>query len=110
MSERADPHLTPYLDTVERVIELALGTDDLDRTVPTCPDWTAHDVLAHLAGLAEDWVDGRLDSYGSDEWAQAQVERLRGCRIDGIAARLRAAADTPYTPNCELPKTVGNPA
>jgi len=92
MGEPVDPHLTPYLDTVERVIALALSADGLDRTVPTCPDWTAHDVLAHLAGLAEDWVEGRLEPYGSDEWAAAQVERLRGCDVDEIVARLRAAA------------------
>ena len=87
-----DPHLTPYLDTVERVIELAQAAGDLDQVVPTCPDWTAHEVLAHLAGLAEDWVEGRLEPYGSDEWAAAQVERLRGRPLDEIVTRLRTAA------------------
>lgn len=92
MDEPVDPHLTPYLDTVERLAVLAVGADDLGQTVPTCPDWTAHDVFAHLAGLAEDWVEGRLEPYGSDEWAAAQVERLRGREIDEIVDRLRVAA------------------
>lgn len=93
VGDRDDPHLTPYLDTVERVIGLALAADDLDGTVPTCPEWTAHDVLAHLAGLAEDWVAGRLEDYGSDGWAAAQVERLRRRPVDEIVQRLRAAAN-----------------
>ena len=92
MDERDDPHLTPYLVTVERIIALALTAEDLDRTVPTCPAWTAHDVVAHLAGLAEDWVDGRLEPYGSDEWAQAQVDRLRDGPLDQIVERYRRAA------------------
>lgn len=92
MSTSPDAHLQPYVDAVERLADLALGADDLDLPVPTCPQWTAHDVFAHLAGLAEDWVDARLEPYGSDQWTAEQIERLGGCDIEEIVGRLRAAA------------------
>jgi uncharacterized protein (TIGR03083 family) len=44
--------------------------------VPACSDWTVHDVVAHLAGLCQDWVDGRLGGYASDSWTAAHVARF----------------------------------
>jgi uncharacterized protein (TIGR03083 family) len=43
--------------------------------VPACPGWRVHDVVAHLFGLCEDWVNHRLDGYASDSWTAVQVER-----------------------------------
>lgn len=34
--------------------------------VPACPEWTVHDVLAHLCGLCVDIVTGRLTSVSHD--------------------------------------------
>lgn len=80
-----DPHLEPYLDVVTRVPELVRAApESLDDLVPACPGWTARQVVAHLAGLAEDWVAGRLDDYGSDAWAGAQVARFEGRPVDEI--------------------------
>ncbi len=62
-----------------RVSTLVTGADvaTLDRVAPATPDWTVHDVLAHLVGVATDIVSGNLDGVGSDPWAAAQVERSR---------------------------------
>ena len=79
-----DIHLQPYLGVVDRVAALAHSTDDLGVELTACPGWTARDVIAHLAGLAQDWVDGNLDGYGSDEWTSAQVARFSGASVDEV--------------------------
>ena len=62
-----------------RVSTLVTGADvtTLDAVAPATPDWTVHDVLAHLVGVATDIVSGNLDGVGSDPWAAAQVDRSR---------------------------------
>jgi uncharacterized protein (TIGR03083 family) len=49
----------------------------LARVAPAAPGWTAHDVLAHLVGVASDIVAGNLEGVGTDPWAAAQVARSR---------------------------------
>jgi uncharacterized protein (TIGR03083 family) len=55
---------------------------DLTQRAPATPEWTVHDVLAHLVGVSTDIVAGNLDGVGTDPWAAAQVERSRAssCR------------------------------
>jgi hypothetical protein len=62
-----------------RVTALVTGADaaTLDAVAPATPEWTVHDVLAHLVGVSTDIVSGNLDGVGSDPWAAAQVERSR---------------------------------
>lgn len=88
-----DIYLEPYLDVVERVSTLARSSDDLDAELSACPGWTGRDVIAHLAGLAQDWVGGRLDGYGSDEWTSAQVARFEGERLDDVVDAWTTASD-----------------
>lgn len=89
-----DRHLQPYLGVVDRVSEIARSAEArLDVSVPACPDWTARQVVAHLAGLAEDWVAGDLNDYGSDAWAGAQVTRFADRPIDEVLATWRTAAE-----------------
>ena len=90
-----DTHLQPYMGVVERVSELARSASDgqLDSRVPACPDWTARQLLSHLAGLAEDWVSGNLDDYATDGWAQAQADRHAGQPIDELLSAWQAAAE-----------------
>jgi hypothetical protein len=47
--------------------------------------------MAHLAGLCEDWVNHRLDGYGSAEWTAAQVSRFSGCRVEDVLERWQDA-------------------
>lgn len=56
-----------------------------DVVVPACPAWTVHDVVAHLAGVSTDLVEGRLEGIASDEWTDAQVRRAR---TESVAALL----------------------
>jgi uncharacterized protein (TIGR03083 family) len=45
--------------------------------VPATPEWTVHDVLAHLRGVPEDVLAGNMDGVTTDPWTAAQVERGR---------------------------------
>jgi uncharacterized protein (TIGR03083 family) len=76
-------HVTAYQETRRLIVDLlsiAPGTP-----VPATPGWTVHDVVAHLTGLAGDWVGGHLDGYASPQWTQAQVDE-RADRTPGSLA------------------------
>jgi uncharacterized protein (TIGR03083 family) len=46
--------------------------------VPSTPDWTIKDVVAHLSGLVADWLNDNVENYGADEWTAKQVDDRRG--------------------------------
>lgn len=48
-----------------------------DERCPTTPMWRAHDVLAHLVGVPNDILAGRMDGVATDAWTQAQVDARR---------------------------------
>jgi uncharacterized protein (TIGR03083 family) len=68
-----------YRDLRSRVIELLRRTPEIraDRGVPHCPAWNVRDVVAHLVGVPEDILAGRMDGVTTDEWTQAQIDRHR---------------------------------
>src|SRR5271166_2182999 len=70
-----------------------IGANDGDVPVPACPGWPVRDVVAHLAGLCEDWVDHHLDGYGSERWTDAQVSRSSGENLEQMLERWRRAAE-----------------
>jgi uncharacterized protein (TIGR03083 family) len=81
-----------YAAVRARVAAIALEGDP-ETPVPACPGWRVRDVVAHLAGLCEDWVDHRLDGYGSTNWTDAQVSRSSGETIEQVLGRWRRAAE-----------------
>jgi uncharacterized protein (TIGR03083 family) len=67
-----------YLDAYAALRERVAGVVDANgwgAAVPACPGWDVRDVLAHLTGLCEDWVDHRLGGYASAAWTASQVSR-----------------------------------
>ncbi|MBX9978469.1 MAG: maleylpyruvate isomerase family mycothiol-dependent enzyme [Mycobacterium gordonae] len=86
------PQLVPISDAgaayrliCERVDALVRGRDGIaELAVPACPGWTIRQVVAHLAGVAEDIVALNLDKKGTGPWADAQVARLAGHSIDDL--------------------------
>ncbi len=67
-----------YASLRRRINELV--GDVSDRTgdrVPGCPAWRVHDLVAHVAGVADDVLGGRLEGAGSDPWTAAQVDARR---------------------------------
>ncbi|HEV2360747.1 MAG TPA: maleylpyruvate isomerase family mycothiol-dependent enzyme, partial [Acidimicrobiales bacterium] len=71
-----------------RVGELvgALTEEQAAAKVPACPSWTVHDVCAHLAGVVDDAINGRLDGVATEPWTDAQVEARRGVPLAEILA------------------------
>jgi uncharacterized protein (TIGR03083 family) len=69
-----------------RVIELVRDVDPsaLDRPAAATPGWRVRDVLAHMVGVSDDVVNGRLDGIASDAWTAAQVEKRRNISIDEL--------------------------
>jgi len=69
----------------QRVDALVRGRDGIaGLAVPACPGWTIRQVVAHLAGVAQDIVALNLDKKGTGPWADAQVARLGGHSIDDL--------------------------
>ena len=61
-----------------------------DVTVPTCPGWSVHDIVAHLFGIIEDAIAGRINGIPQPEQTDEQVQRHRdetlGSMLDKWAA------------------------
>jgi uncharacterized protein (TIGR03083 family) len=80
-----------YQQTMERIAELVSAPDvSVDAAVAACPGWSVRDVLAHVAGVAQDWAAGRRSAPPSDEQTAVQVARFDGLGVDRI---LRAWGD-----------------
>jgi uncharacterized protein (TIGR03083 family) len=78
----------------ERIAQLVrdLGPEQAQTRIPACPDWTVHDLVAHLAGTVTDVAAGKLDGVGTDEWTAAQVEARRDTPIPDLLAEWDGAA------------------
>jgi hypothetical protein len=86
----------------------AAGDRAAATRVPACPQWSVHDVVAHLAGACDDILTGNLEGVATDAWTAAQVGKRRGASIADVLAewaelapRVEAIADTfpePYGP------------
>jgi uncharacterized protein (TIGR03083 family) len=76
MGEVADA----YAQCRDRITALVGGIADRDAAmpVPTCPGWSVHDVVAHLAGVVADALAGRMEGVTTDPWTAAQVAAGRG--------------------------------
>ena len=66
-----------YRNARARVFELAatLSAAQLQAAVPATPEWTVHEVLAHLVGCAADAATARMDGAPGARWRPARGER-----------------------------------
>jgi uncharacterized protein (TIGR03083 family) len=78
-----EEHAESYRRLRRRVTDLVSEIDPsaLDRPAPATPEWRVRDVMAHMVGVADDVVNGRLDGLASDAWTAAQVERRRAVPV-----------------------------
>jgi uncharacterized protein (TIGR03083 family) len=68
-----------------RVNALVVGAD-VDAVAPATPEWTVHDLLAHLVGVTADVVQGNLDGVGTDPWTARQVAARRDRSVEELLA------------------------
>jgi uncharacterized protein (TIGR03083 family) len=75
----SESHAVAYKALRGRVREVVEAADPaaLDAIVPATPEWRARDLLAHLVGVTDDVVNGRLEGIASNAWTQAQVDARR---------------------------------
>jgi uncharacterized protein (TIGR03083 family) len=84
-----------YRETRLRLTELVsgLGQEALGSPVPACPGWAVRDVVAHLAGIADDAVAGRLAGIPDDDYTAGQVARLAEVPVPQLLTMWAGAAD-----------------
>ena len=85
-----------YHRSTAEFVEVVRGltADQLTATVPACPAWTVHDLLAHLAGSSADQVNGNLDGVTTPQWSARQVDDRRTTTTDGLVAEWESHAST----------------
>jgi uncharacterized protein (TIGR03083 family) len=81
-----EAHARAYADLRNRTIEFVRTADPtrLDAPAPATPEWRGRDVLAHMVGVNDDVVNGRLEGIATDAWTQAQVD----ARVDDSVAEM----------------------
>jgi uncharacterized protein (TIGR03083 family) len=87
----SESHAVAYEALRGRVRAVVEAADPaaFDVIVPATPEWRAHDVLAHMVGVTDDVVNGRLEGLASNAWTQAQVD----VRLDRPVVELLAEWD-----------------
>jgi uncharacterized protein (TIGR03083 family) len=85
-----------YADARRRLQQLAAGLDDagLMAPVPACPGWTVRDIVAHLVGVAEEFVSGTYFAGSADAWSDAG---LAAQRDQWTGRQVRSRRDRPVS-------------
>src|SRR6266516_5395363 len=81
-----------------RTVEVLAGLREADLDCPANPDWTARDLLVHLAtsergvqGVLEGFLRGESivpPDFDLDRWNSSQVARLRGLSLAELKERI----------------------
>jgi uncharacterized protein (TIGR03083 family) len=93
-----------------RITELVgdLPPRDLERPVPATPNWTAKDLVGHLAGVAADVTAGRIEGAGAPPWTARQVDERRPRPIGQVLDEWTALAPSVETMLSGAPPPVAN--
>jgi uncharacterized protein (TIGR03083 family) len=81
-----------YARTRDRIVELLAVTpeDELFRVVPACPDWTVHDLLAHVVSLPAALSMGRRPTGPIGDWLSELVAERNEQPVKELAQEWRA--------------------
>ena len=83
-----------YIALRARVIDLLRSTPESSGNivVPCTPEWTIQQLAAHLVGVPEDVLAGRMQGVASDAWTHAQVEMYGDLTLTELADLLESSA------------------
>jgi uncharacterized protein (TIGR03083 family) len=83
-----------YHNTRQRVTELVASLDDaaLATRVPACPDWTVHQLVAHMAGIPEALTSGSFPAGDLQAWLDGLVEERQDVPVPELLERWEACA------------------
>jgi uncharacterized protein (TIGR03083 family) len=83
-----------YHATRQRIIELvrALGPDAYEVGVPACPEWTVHDLVAHLCGIPEALTTGNAPTGAVQPWLDSLVVERADVPVPELLERWDACA------------------
>lgn len=78
-----------YRTTRERLSDFVrlLGDEELYRTVPACPAWDVHDVIAHMSGVQELLTAGEHPTGETQDWIDAIVAARRDVPVGELLDR-----------------------
>ena len=80
-----------YAGIRRRINELvSAASARLEEPVPACPEWRVCDLLAHVAGVVDDVLGGRIEGAGSDPWTAVQVQARRSRPCADVVAEWNA--------------------
>ena len=94
-------HLVPtdqvaisYIALRAQVIDLLRSTPESSGNivVPCTPAWTIRQLAAHLVGVPEDVLAGRMEGVTTDAWTHAQVERHGDLTLTELADLFESSA------------------
>ena len=81
-----------YHATRGRITDLVSGARE-DVVVPACPDWTVHDVVAHVSGMADALTSGSFPGEDRQGWIDGLVVERRDVALDDLLERWDGCAD-----------------
>ena len=83
-----------YVALRARVIDLLRSTPESSGNimVPSTPEWTIRQLAAHLVGVPEDVLAGRMEGVTTDAWTHAQVERYGQLTLTELADLFESSA------------------
>ena len=68
---------------------MALDPAAASTMVPLSPAWSVRDVVAHVTGIAADFVNQNLEGIGADAWTAAQVDQRAARSLSSICDEWR---------------------
>ena len=83
-----------YIALRARFIDLLRSTPESsgNKVVPCTPEWTVRQLAAHIVGVPEDVLAGRMEGVTTDAWTHAQVERYGDLTLTELADLFESSA------------------
>jgi len=87
---------TAYDETRNRMLDIAraAGPDALATTIPSCPDWSALQLITHCVSLPAAIAAGSFPTGDSNEWIASIIQDRAGASLDELATEWVSVNDT----------------